>query len=148
MCSTRRRFEVETAVIDSVACNFADWLAENAIDTRWPLVADYSGEMINVSFQEVDGEARRVRFYAPVIEGTEYRLANPIEDYRGTLVATLAEKSPGETVFGCNCILNYLYGNLEGQQDVPVFGPATFGEIAFILLNQTVVYASIRQIAA
>ena len=139
-------FEIETATIDGVETNFADWLVEKGVDTRWPLVADYSGEMINVSFQDVDREARCVKLYAPVIEGVEYRLANPIEDYRGALVSSLAERSPGETVFGCNCILNYLYGNLEGQQDVPVHGPATFGEIAFILLNQTVVYASVRQL--
>ena len=48
--------------------------------------------------------------------------------------------------FSCNCILNYLYGNLEGQQSIPIGGPATFGEIAYVLLNQTMVFMIINEV--
>ena len=133
-------FEVETARVGGRPVNFAQWLRERQIDTRLPLVADYSGEMINVSFQQVDEGL--VKFYAPVVKGVEYRLAQPINDYRGSLRRALSER-PIEPLFGCNCILNYLYGQLEGQAGIPIPGPATFGEIAFILLNQTLVYVTV-----
>ena len=42
--------------------------------------------------------------------------------------------------FSCNCILNYLYSELEGKQTGPITGPITFGEVAYQLLNQTMVY--------
>ena len=45
----------------------------------------------------------------------------------------------GEPVFACNCILNYLYGKLEGKKTGHLTGPFTFGEIAHQLLNQTLV---------
>ena len=45
-----------------------------------------------------------------------------------------------DPVFTCNCILNYLYANLEGKKTGSIVGPITFGEIAYMLLNQTMVY--------
>ena len=45
--------------------------------------------------------------------------------------------------FSCNCILNYLYGELEGKVTEGMYGPVTFGEIAYQLLNQTLVYVRI-----
>jgi len=41
--------------------------------------------------------------------------------------------------FACNCVLNYQYVKLEGAR-AGLPGPCTFGEIAFQLLNQTMVY--------
>lgn len=48
-----------------------------------------------------------------------------------------------QPAFSCNCILNFLYGGLEGERALPIGGPATFGEIAYVLLNQTLVYMEI-----
>ena len=45
--------------------------------------------------------------------------------------------------FSCNCVLNYLYAGLEGKKTGEFNGPATFGEIAYQLLNQTLVYLTI-----
>lgn len=45
--------------------------------------------------------------------------------------------------FSCNCILNHLYGQLEGQRTGRFTGPMTFGEIAFLLLKQTLVYLAV-----
>ena len=50
---------------------------------------------------------------------------------------------PAEPAFCCNCILNYAYGGLEGRRLPAMHGPATFGEIGYQLLNQTLVYLSI-----
>lgn len=49
-------------------------------------------------------------------------------------------------VFSCNCILNYQYAGLEGKKSGSVTSPVTFGEIAYQLLNQTLVYLNITDI--
>ncbi len=48
--------------------------------------------------------------------------------------------------FACNCVLNFLYGKLEGAQ-AGLPGPFTFGEIAYQLLNQTMVYCDVIDVA-
>lgn len=125
--------------------NLARYIRDNAIDTKLPLIADYNGALINVSVQSVDAEAGTVRFYAPVFPGVAYRFAEPIVDYVD------AFESAGNTgadglVFSCNCILNYMYAELEGEMTGNFNGPITFGEIAYMLLNQTVVYLKIIDI--
>jgi hypothetical protein len=40
--------------------------------------------------------------------------------------------------------LNYLYSGLEGRNTAPFVGPITFGEIAYQLLNQTLVYLQMQ----
>ncbi|MFN7050994.1 MAG: DUF6976 family protein, partial [Gemmobacter sp.] len=71
-------------------------------------------------------------FYAPVFADVEYRLARRRE---GGVEPADAQQS----AFSCNCILNYLYGGLEGKTTGGYTGPVTFGEVAYVLLNQTLV---------
>jgi hypothetical protein len=107
-------------------------------DASQPLVADYAGTNINVSIKAVDEKAGRVSFYAPVFPDVDYREAAPVGDY----VDAFSKFVPGDAqpILSCNCILNYLYGKLEGRRTGPFSGPVTFGEIAHQLLNQTLVY--------
>lgn len=130
-------FEARTAIVNGVPMNLAEYITERAVDTRLPLVANYAGALINVSVQEVDRENGVVRFYAPVVAGVEYRLARSLENYADAFTARVGAE--GAEDFSCNCILNYLYGELEGRQAGACVGPATFGEIAYMLLNQTLV---------
>ncbi|MGG7566147.1 DUF6976 family protein [Rhodovulum sp. DZ06] len=130
-------FEARRAVVNGEAVNLAEYLVERRIDTRLPFVANYAGALINVSVQEVDEEEGVVRFYAPVVKGVEYRLALELENYADAFGARL--RGQGADDFSCNCILNYLYGELEGRRAGACVGPATFGEIAYMLLNQTLV---------
>lgn len=123
--------------------NFYDYAVRKGLDTKLPLVTELAGEFINVSFQEIHAETRTVRFYAPVMGRRIYRQAAPLPDYRAALVGA-TETLNLAPVFSCNCILNYMYGRLQGEQFIPVPGPATFGEIAHILLNQTLVYLTIK----
>lgn len=132
-------FSADACRINGQSASFFEYVKRQRIDPRLPLVADASGEMINVSFQSVDEDKHTVTFYAPVLSGTEYRQAAPIADYRDRLLARL-QANPVQPLFSCNCILNYLYAGLEGDQPIPLGGPATFGEIAYVLLNQTLVY--------
>lgn len=136
-------FGATTCKIDGEERNLAEWLTENEIDTRLPLVADVFGSKLNTSIQNVDPEAGKVDFYAPVFEGTEYRVAKPVADYVGDFVEAIPEGAAG-TAFSCNCILNYLYSELEGKKIGAFTGPMTFGEVAYQLLNQTMVYLEIR----
>ncbi len=132
---------VEKCRINGKLTGFADYLLEKKIDTKLPLVADYHGAMINTSFQSVD-RAKGVVLYAPVFEGIRYKIAAPIggyaEEFRRAVPA-----GGSEPFFSCNCILNYLYGELEGKITEGYRGPFTFGEIAFQLLNQTLVYVEL-----
>jgi hypothetical protein len=42
--------------------------------------------------------------------------------------------------------LNFLYGELEGKKTGTITGPMTFGEIAYQLLNQTMIFLEIEKI--
>ena len=139
-------FEVERCSINGEPANFAEYLERAAIDTQLPLVANFGGALVNVSFQGVEKERKRVKFYAPVFEGVEYRLASQLEDYAAEFERQLAQRKD-TPMFACNCILNFLYAKLEGRSTGEVTGPITFGEIAYILLNQTLVYVTFDKTA-
>lgn len=122
--------------------SLGEYLYEKQLDKRLPLVADYCGAMINTSFQEGDEKTREVKFYAPVFSGVRYRQAKPVDDPVGRYSALMPTDGGDQILFSCNCILNYLYGELEGKR-TGMTGPATFGEIAYQLLNQTMVFLRI-----
>ena len=134
-------FTAQTALVNGEEVDFASYLAEKGVDTRCPLVANFAGAMINVSFQSVE-PGKPVSFYAPVIEGVSYRVAQLPGDYASEFVARA--QGEGSRELSCNCILNYLYGELESKTTGSFTGPATFGEIAYMLLNQTMVRLNIQ----
>lgn len=137
-------FSAGDCLIDGQPAKLHDWLLARGADTRLPLVADYCGAMVNVSIKALDAAAHRVDFYAPVFAGVAYRCARPLPDYVAAFERALAEQQPpGTLVTSCNCILNYLHGGLEGRTLGAMRGPATFGEIAYQLLNQTLVYLAL-----
>jgi hypothetical protein len=115
---------------------------QKGIDTRLPMVADYAGALINVSFQTVPEGEGPVVLYAPVFRHVAYKIASPVEDY----VQAFNQALPKGVVpvFSCNCILNFLYSELTGRVTEGFYGPITFGEIAYQLLNQIMVYLEIQ----
>lgn len=136
--------EVTDCFVNGEKRSFAAYVESQRINIQRPLVASYMGAMVNVSFQSVDAKAGKVALYAPVFPGVEYKIADPVEDYEGEFRRALA----GEEIrplFTCNCILNYLYAHLEGKRTGHVVGPITFGEIAYMLLNQTMVYLTLEK---
>jgi hypothetical protein len=138
-------FSASRCRINGSEASFYDYVMDRKLDLRFPLVADRSGAIVNVSFQALDDENRAVKFYAPVLDNVEYRQAAPVDDYRSSF-AEQTKNLAGSPAFSCNCILNYLYGELEGERPISISGPATFGEIAYVLLNQTMVYLELHQI--
>lgn len=135
-------FTASDCFVNGQVRNFARYLSEIGADTRFPLVADYHGAQINTSFLSADPRTGVVTFFAPVFTGIEYRLAEPVWDYAGSF-ATAVERAGIDAAFACNCILNYRYGALEGKTTGHVIGPITFGEVAYQLVNQTLVYLSV-----
>ena len=137
-------FEVGECQVNGQKRCFAEYVESKKINRRQPLVADYMGAMVNVSFQKVDAAKGKVTFYAPVFPGVEYRLAEPVADYEAEFHKQLNGNAVRPT-FTCNCILNYLYAKLEGKKMQDVVGPITFGEVAYMLLNQTFVYLTFAE---
>lgn len=137
-------FSVGDCFVNGQPANFAAYAKEKNLDLSLPLVADYNGAQINTSFQGIDEAARKVNFYAPVFPGIEYRQAAPVGDYVASF-ESLATGRHAQLQFSCNCILNYLYGKLEGRKTGDLTGPMTFGEIAYQLLNQTLVYLEVNE---
>src|SRR3989442_1532003 len=138
---TDERAAPKISVYDAKTTNFGRWLTDNNVDTKLPLVADYNGALINVSVQGVDKEAGTVSLYAPVFKDRTYRLAKPMPDYVQGFKSVTAGPTH-DVAFACNCTLNYVYGKLDGAR-VGLPGPFTFGEIAYQLLNQTMVYCDV-----
>jgi hypothetical protein len=135
-------FAAGDCLINDRPANLAQYIGRKGIDTRLPLTADYCGSIINVSLQAVEAGSDTVRFYAPVFPGVKYRFAEPVPDYAAAFAKALPHGD--DSLFSCNCILNYLYGGLEGKHTGSVYGPVTFGEIAHLLLNQTLVQLKIH----
>jgi len=139
-------FTVTDVMVNGVKENFADYIARNNLDTKLPLVADYYGAMVNISFQRVN-PGGEVKLFAPVFSGIRYKHAKAVSNYGEAFAAQVQKSNPAaeSVVFSCNCILNYLYSGLEGKNSDPFIGPITFGEIAYQLLNQTLVYLEVHE---
>jgi hypothetical protein len=135
-------YQIYQCIINGEPYNiFSYYIREHNIDTRLPLVADYNGAKVNVSIKSVSDLV--VETYAPVRQGVKYRFAKPLPDYRNSFLQKIPQFNTG-SLTSFNCILNYSYGGLQGTK-LPYQGPFTFGEIAYILLNQTMVNLQIYQ---
>ena len=139
-------FSVEKCLINGEEVIFADYLIQNKIDTHVPLIGQYSGAELNTSFWGIkDG---KVNFAGPLFDYIEYRLAKPLLDYEKAFNEKLAQIADVKPLFCCNCIGNFWYGNLEGKMKDSVTaaftGPITFGEIAYQVVNQTLVYITVK----
>jgi hypothetical protein len=139
---TQKGFSVKNCLIDGKETALAGYIAENGIDTKLPLIGNYSGTGINVSFRAIENGV--VNFYAPVFDNIEYRFAKNIPDYMLAFQNRINSINDTNIVFSCNCILNFLYGELEGKTIETFKGPITFGEIAYQLVNQTLVYVTVQ----
>lgn len=138
---TKEGFTAKTCMVDGKEVVLSEYIEQNGIDTKLPLVGDYSGNGVNISYKSIENGV--VNFYAPVFKGIQYRTAKSISDYEKEFNSRLAGFKKTDSAFSCNCILNFLYGELEGKNIEAFAGPITFGEIAYQLVNQTLVYVTI-----
>lgn len=68
-----------------------------------------------------------MKFYAPVFTGIRYKRQNKaVSNYAASFGEQLRKSNlDGQNiVFSCNCILNYLYSELEGRRPIPLSGPS------------------------
>lgn len=137
-------FSASDCLINGERGNFYDYFAGRKLDSRLPLVADVFGARVNVSIRSLDAETRTAHFYAPVFDGVAYKLAKPVAHYPSQFTSAIPADVTSP-VFTCNCVLNFIYGELEGRQTGSMTGPMTFGEIAYQLLNQTMVYVTVTK---
>ena len=130
-------FECEDCLINGEKENLSQYLIKNNIDIKNPLIADYSGAKINISIK--NNENGKVSFYAPFFKDKTYKFAKKFDNYIIQFEQNISHRDEPDE-FSCNCILNYLYGDLENKKIENTTGPITFGEIAYNLLNQTLVH--------
>jgi len=139
-------FSVKYCLINGERTVFSEYITQNKVDTKLPLIGDFSGANLNTSIWGIEED--RVKFASPVFSDTNYRLAKPIPDYEAAFVEKLEKLSHEKPIFSCNCIGNFWYGNLEGRLSggaAAIFaGPVTFGEIAYKMVNQTLVYITVK----
>ncbi len=135
-------YEVKDCKVDGETNNLAEYLVQNKINIEEPLVSNFFGTFVNVSFKEIKKAEKKVTFFAPVEKGIKYRIAAAVPDYEKAfeeLASSSKMPESSEVVWCSNCILNYEYGNLSGKKMDSFFGPLTYGEVAYYLLNQTLV---------
>jgi hypothetical protein len=136
-------FSVNQCTINGRPARIGNYVREKKIDTRLPLVANYHGAMINACIRSVHPIDGSIELYGPVFPDAEYRFASPVGDYVSAFEKQLP-KTRKPVNFACNCILNYLYADLEGKIMPDMVGPMTFGEIAYQLFNQALVYLRVQ----
>jgi hypothetical protein len=132
--------------IDGERMRLSDYIVAEKIDTRLPLVGIFGTAMINVSIRSVNQDSRTVDFYSPAFKGVQYRFAKPVADYTAAFDRYLASREKVTPAYSCNCLLNFLYADLKGKRTGDFMGPITFGEIAYVLMSQTLVYLRISEI--
>lgn len=137
-------FHVDRCQVNGESVDFAEYVRARGLEHgRLPLVGDFGGAHLNASLQALPATGG-VDLYAPVFTGVDYHFAKPVDDYAARFRARIADIDPDGVVWGCNCVLNFLFGDLQGKAIGGVQGPVTFGEIAYQLLNQTLVMARLR----
>lgn len=137
-------FEASRCLVNGRPVSLAQYLKGIGHDSQLPLVANYNGAQVNVSIKAIDLAEDRVEFYGPVFPGMVYKTAQPFEgQYEAAFLQATAQLS-AQASFSCNCILNYLYCGLDGKRTGQVTGPMTFGEVAYVLMNQTMVHLALE----
>jgi hypothetical protein len=137
-------FSVEDVLVNGNRQNFTDYLIRTKADIDLPLVANYCGALVNVSFRSVNRLNKRVELYAPVFKGRRYQLARPGRNWTEKFSAGDSPMVDGSVVFSCSSRLNY-FSAPEERPAGGALNPISFGEIAYQLLNQTMVYLTVNE---
>ncbi len=134
-------FSGDECEINGEAASLVDYILDGNVKQRTPLIADYSGATICVGVDTVKEYDETVHFFAPVYPDIAYKFAEIVDD-----AEQYAKRIPYEKgiVSAFKCVTNYLVLDLEGKKAGKITGPFTFGEIAYLLVNETLVYLIIE----
>ena len=137
-------FTQSECTINGKKSNITDYLSEIKYKEGLPIIADYNGALINRDIKVIDKEKKEVAFFSPVFHDEIYYLANIIDNYHKLFGEKL--KTQGLNIpYSCICVSYYSLGNLEHKK-IEAEGVFAFGEIAFQLLNQTLVFLEIDDV--
>ena len=129
---------VKDAMINGEKRNFAEYLRGIGYDMQMPLIANYSGAMINDVICAIDGA--EVPMSAPVFKHVDYRLG--LVDDNIVEPTLLSEK----IIFSVTCIGNFIQPHICEQYLRKMNGPVVFGEIAYQQIGQTTVYVTVDDV--
>ena len=110
---------------------------------RQKLVQNQCGALINRESVSINSLKKEVQFYAPVVAGEKYRLGRKRENYIDGFNKKLNTKN--NVLLCLSCIMYYLHGDFEGKK-FSYNCIITYGEIAYQLLNKTVVTVEVEKI--
>jgi len=136
-------FTQSECTINGEKSNIADYLSKIKYKEGLPIIADYNGALINRDIKVIDKEKKEVAFFSPVFHDETYYLANVIDNYHELFGEKLKTENLN-ILYSCICVSYYLLGNLENKT-IQAEGVFAFGEIAFQLLNQTLVFLEIDE---
>ena len=135
-------YQAKTCWIEGKEKLLADYIKETGFNIQNPIIGDYSGAKINTAIRSIE-EDGQVHFAAPIFDNIDYRLSKHVADYPKTFTERFKDIDETKIVFSVNCLFNFLYGQMEGKKTGTFFGPVVFGEIAYQLVNQTLVYVKV-----
>ena len=130
-------------LIDGKPGNIAEYM-ENYVKPRMggkgytQMITSQNGALINRDPKVVDMEKGTASFFSPAYAGDEYYLVKPGNDYLKMFNDALKAKGNTEVVACFSCISYFFGGSFEGKS-ICKNGCYAFGEIAFQLLNKTIV---------
>lgn len=139
-------FTQSNCLINGKDTNIAEYLDEIGYIQKAPrpLIASTNGALINRDIKVINTEKKEVTFFSPVYEGDEYFLTDIITDYERLFNQRL-EEIKQKSFYTSICVSYYLLGQLEGKK-INTVGAFAFGEIAFQLLNKTLVLLEIDDV--
>ena len=118
--------------------NFAEYLTEVKYDTNIPLVANYSGEQVNIVINMIEGD--HVLMATSVLENIEYRPA--VINYAISEPEVISDK----VFFSMTCMSNFVNPEIRARFLKRMNGPVSFGGIAYHFIGCTTIYLTIDDI--
>ncbi|GHV10801.1 hypothetical protein AGMMS49938_00420 [Fibrobacterales bacterium] len=136
---------VRDAFVDGKKVNLPKYILENKVDFRFPIQANYSGTLINVSLPpEIQGE--EMLLHQAVFSDMDYRFTEVAPEFKDSQKSCANNViDPKKFIAGCSCILNHLSFNTNGGALCGIDGPLTFGEICYQIVGNTSVYLEMEE---
>lgn len=131
--------------IDGERHNIADFLLKEVQRTNYNIVADYNGSIVSRDIKLINPLLREVHFYTAVFDDEVYYLASRIDDYKRMFDRDLEFINKDNVLYSCVCMSCYMRGDLD-QRKIDIEGVFGFGEIAYHVLNRTLIYLEIDEI--
>ena len=136
-------FFAKEFIINGKKENIVDYAAAHNINLHLPFVGEYSGSEINSCILQISDD-KVITLAAPLFKGIKYRFAKPLDNYADAFVGKINSIPNKDCVFSCNCICNMQHGDLQNHDLGGFYGPYVYGEIAYQLISQTLVYLQIH----